>query len=196
MTSRLSARQQRFINEYLVDLNASQAAVRAGYSPRTAYSQGQRLLKHVEVADAIARAMRDRAERARLKADDVIAEYRRIAFANILDFIRVQSDGNVIVDLSQLTRDQAAALTEISIDDCVEERGPDTRRAKRVRIKLADKRAALSDLGRHLGMFRDRVEHTGPDGSALRIQDLSDESLNELITVLSETAKMDASSKG
>ena len=45
-------------------------------------------------------------------------------------------------------------------------------------------------------MFRDRVEHTGPDGSALRIQDLSDESLNELITVLSETAKMDASSKG
>ena len=65
----LTARRQRFVIEYVVDLNATQAAVRAGYSTKTAYSQGQRLLKNVEVADAVARALARLTERTELAAE-------------------------------------------------------------------------------------------------------------------------------
>lgn len=68
----LNARQEAFVREYLVDLNATQAAIRAGYSERTAYSQGQRLLKHVEVAAAIQAAQAARAERTEVTQDWVI----------------------------------------------------------------------------------------------------------------------------
>jgi phage terminase small subunit len=79
----LTAKQQRFVSEYLIDLNATQAAIRAGYSPETAYSQGARLLKNVEVEAAIAEAQGRRAERARKSADDVEDELESIAFMDL-----------------------------------------------------------------------------------------------------------------
>ena len=66
----LTARQTRFAEEYLIDLNATQAALRAGYSPKTAYAQGARLLKHPDVAKAIDAAIQERTERLGLQADD------------------------------------------------------------------------------------------------------------------------------
>ncbi len=68
----LTPRQARFVEEYLLDLNATQAAIRAGYSKKTAYSQGQRLLKHVEVAAAIQKAQEARSERTKIDQDWVI----------------------------------------------------------------------------------------------------------------------------
>jgi phage terminase small subunit len=79
----LTPQKARFVQEYLVDLNATQAALRAGYSPKTAYSQGARLLKDVEVAKAIAAAQGERAERAKKSADDVIAELEAIGFMEL-----------------------------------------------------------------------------------------------------------------
>lgn len=66
----LSAKQRLFVSEYLIDLNATQAAIRAGYSEKTAYSQGQRLLKHVEVQAAIEAAKTERLERTEINAED------------------------------------------------------------------------------------------------------------------------------
>lgn len=159
----LTTKQTLFVREYLIDLNATQAAIRAGYSSRTAEAQGSKVLNERKVAAAIAAAMQERAERTELTADMVIAELRKIAFANMQDFVSISTDGKekgqATVDLSKLSRDQFAAIGEIRIEDIDSGR----RTGKRTVFKLLDKRAALVDLGKHLGIFieRKQVEHTG-----------------------------------
>lgn len=75
----LTAKQQRFVSEYLIDLNATQAAIRAGYSAKTGYAQGCRLLKDAEVQQAIAEQQEQRQERLEITQDDVIRGLWRIA---------------------------------------------------------------------------------------------------------------------
>jgi len=111
--TKLNARQQAFVLEYLIDLNATQAAIRAGYSKRTAYSQGQRLLKHAEVSAAIRKGQTERAEATQVSAEMV------------LERLRLEAEGQ----------------------------GPDTSSGARIR--------AAELLGKHIGMFTDRQEHTG-----------------------------------
>ena len=80
MTERkLTAKQQRFVEEYLIDLNATQAAIRAGYSQDTAYSQGQRLLKNVEVSQVVKKSLQERSKRTQIDADWVLKEAAEIA---------------------------------------------------------------------------------------------------------------------
>jgi phage terminase large subunit len=164
----LNEKQARFAAEYLIDLNATQAAVRAGYSAQTAYSQGQRLLKHVEVAAAIAKAQEGRAERTQITADQVLTELAKLGFSDIRKAINWQAnvvgmvegeDGEqrlavtnqvCIVDSDKIDDGTAAAIAEISQTD----KGG-------LKVKFYDKRAALVDIGRHLGMFKDKVEHSG-----------------------------------
>ena len=69
---KLTPRQARFVDEYLIDLNATQAAIRAGYSEKTAYSQGQRLLKKVEVAFVLEKERQKRAEKVEIDQEWVI----------------------------------------------------------------------------------------------------------------------------
>ena len=164
----INDKQQRFASEYLIDLNATQAAIRAGYSEKTAYSQGQRLLKHVEVAKEIAVGLAKQEERAEIKADDVIRELVKIGFANMLDYTRVTDEGEMVVDLSKITREQAAAISEVTVEDFMDGRGDDARAVRRVRFKMADKRAALVDLGRHFALFTDNVRHAGKDGGPIQ----------------------------
>ncbi|GAB6096412.1 terminase small subunit [Desulfatiferula olefinivorans] len=77
---KLTAKQEMFVNEYIIDLNATQAAIRAGYSPKTAAEQGVRLLRNIKVQEAIQAAMAERAERTDLKADTVVDELKTVAF--------------------------------------------------------------------------------------------------------------------
>jgi hypothetical protein len=74
------------------------------------------------------------------------------------DYMRTGPDGDPVLDFSALTRDQAAALVEVTVEDFKDGRGEGARELRRVKFKLADKRAALVDMGRHLGMFVDRHE--------------------------------------
>jgi phage terminase small subunit len=85
----------------------------------------------------------------------VLAELARMAFANMLDYVRVDPAGHADVDLSRLDRDKAAAVDEVIVD-YADARDGEQRNVKRVRFKLTDKRAALVDLGRHLGLFSER----------------------------------------
>lgn len=163
----LTPKQARFVQEYLIDLNATQAAIRAGYSAKTAEQQGPRLLGNVGVAEAIAAGQAKRAERTEITADRVLTELAKIGFANMADYMGSNPGGDPFLDFSALTRDQAAALQEVTVEDYVDGRGEDARQVKRVKFKLADKRAALVDVGRHLGMFKERFEHTGKDGERL-----------------------------
>lgn len=160
----LTPKQERFVAEYLIDLNATQAAVRAGYSAKSAAEQACRLLINVKVAKAIEAAQAARAVRTEITQDMVLKELAKLGFANMQDYMQVTSGGEPYADLSALTRDQAAAITEFTVEDFTEGRGEDTRDVRRVKFKLADKRAALVDIGKHLGMFKDKVELSGAGG--------------------------------
>ena len=162
-------KQQRFVEEYLVDLNATQAAIRAGYSAKTAYAQGSRLLRNVRVAAAIREAKAARSERTQITADMVVKELAKLAFSNMANYMKVGPDGDPYLNFGALTRDQAAALIEVTVDDFTDGRGEDAREVRRVRFKLADKRASLVDIGRHLGMFSEKQELTGKDGKPIKI---------------------------
>ena len=167
MARNLTPRQAAFVREYLLDLNATQAAIRAGYSPKAARVTGPETLSKPAVATAIERAMAKRAERTEVTAERVLAELAKLAFANLGDYFNLTGNGDPFIDLTAATRDQLAALTEIQVDDFTDGRGEDARDVKRVRVKMADKKAALELLGKHLGMFTERVDHT-TKGEALQ----------------------------
>ena len=151
---KLTPKQKTFIQEYLIDMNATQAAIRAGYSKKTAYRTGADNLKKPQIQEAIRKAMQKRQARTEITQDMVVNELAKIGFANIGDYVSFTGEGDPFVDLSEMTEAQSAALSEIMVDDYMDGRGEDAREIKRVKIKLCDKKGALVDLGKHLGMFR------------------------------------------
>ena len=152
----LSDRQLRFIQEYHVDLNATQAAIRAGYSKKGARVRGSELLANRNIAAEIAKAGRAIGDKLGIKAADVLAELKNLGFSNIIDYLVIDQDGQPMVNLSDLTRDQTAAIGEVTVRKFKGEDGKGS--IEQVKFKLADKRAALVDIGRHFGMFVDRVQ--------------------------------------
>jgi len=163
----MTNRQKIFVKEYLVDLNATQAAIRAGYSEKTAEQIGCRLLRNVKVAEAIQKGVEKKENSAEITAEKVLTELAKIGFANMADYMKTTADGDPYLDFSALSRDQAAALSEVTVEDYVDGRGKDARNVKKVKFKLYDKRAALVDIGKHIGMFKERHEVTGANGEAL-----------------------------
>lgn len=155
----LTARQRRFVEEYLVDLNATQAAIRAGYSARTAQEQASRLLSNVMVAEAIAEDMKARAARTEITQDRVLAELAKIAFADQRAVMTWGPSGVKLVSSDTLTDDQAAIVAEVS--ETTSATGGS------LKLKTHDKVGALKLLGEHLGMFKQKVELTGKDGAPI-----------------------------
>lgn len=141
----LPAKQQRFVDEFLLDLNATQAAIRAGYSAKTANEQGSRLLAKVSVQTAIEVATAQRSERTRVAQDRVIRELARIAFADIRDVCAWGPKRVAVRPSGRLPASASASVAEIG-----ERRGG-------VYVKLHSKIEALKLLGQHLGMFRERT---------------------------------------
>lgn len=157
--SELTSKQQLFVDEYMIDRNATQAAIRAGYSAATAEQQGSRLLRNVQVKAAVDERVSKMAEKLEISAERVLRELALIGFSNMADYMRPGFEGDPVLDFSNLTRDQAAALAEVTVEDFKDGRGEDARDVRRVKFKLSDKRAALVDLGRHLKLFTDKLEH-------------------------------------
>jgi phage terminase small subunit len=149
----LTSKQERFVGEYLVDLNGKRAAIRAGYSPKTAEAQASRLLRNAKVRAAVREAMHARSSRTEVTADLVVLELAKLAFSNIADFLQVHCDGSVSVDLSRATRDETAAIRDIIIRRGAERSADEERRVNLSGIALFDKLKALNTLARHLGMF-------------------------------------------
>lgn len=144
----LNPKQQRFIAEYLVDMNATQAAIRAGYSARTAKQQGSRLLTNADVVAALARKQAKIAGKLEMTAERVLAELALLGFSNMQDFASTDAAGKPEIDCSRLERDQWAAVSQIKIDE-----------DGAITLKLYDKRAALVELGKHLGLFTEKHDH-------------------------------------
>ena len=129
-----------------------------------------KLLKLPKIQKAIREVRSKLEEKVEVTAAQVINELCKLGFANMADYMKVGPDGDPYLDFSNLTRDQAAALTEVTVDDYVDGRGEDARQVRRVKFKLADKRAALVDLGKYLGIFREIQEISGPGGGPIPIQ--------------------------
>lgn len=157
----LTAKQQRFVQEYLVDLNATQAAIRAGYSAKTARSIAQENLTKPDIASAIAAAQQKRALRVEVTQDRVLQELGRLAFFDIRKLYN--SDGS-LKQPHELDDDAAAVLAGIDVvemagggefggDEGVKHIPMYTKKAK-----VWDKAAALGLAMRHLGMLNDKLK--------------------------------------
>ena len=147
----LTDREKRFVAEYCIDLNAAAAARRAGYSE--SYAGSARLIQRPDIVAAIRAHDAPALERASVTAERVIREAARVAFADPRRFAR--PDGTLHA-LHELDEETAAAIASLTIDE-----RPDGRRF--LRLRLHDKMAALVLLGRHLGLFTDRLELTVGD---------------------------------
>lgn len=144
----LSDKESTFVEEYLVDLNATQAAIRAGYRPKSAESRGYKLLHKGIVADAIARAMAKRSRRTGITQDRVLREIARVAFVNPRDVIDFDS-GDVRAGAAD---DDLSAVASCKVKTM--DMGDDGHSVER-EVKLNDKIKALDMLCRHLGMYPD-----------------------------------------
>lgn len=162
-TDKLTAKQQRFIDEYLIDLNATQAAIRAGYSEKTAYAIGEQNLRKLETE--IKNAMDERTKRTEITADKVLKELWHIATDDIRNYLSFKtdkafvgydsegkpvSDYKTIVELQDSNNIDTRSISEISV-------GKDGQ----FRFKMYCKDNALVQVGKHLGMFKDKLEISG-----------------------------------
>lgn len=178
--AKLNDRQMRFVDEYIIDLNATQAAIRAGYSEKTAEQTASRLLRNVKVQEYIEKRKKDRIERTEITQDAVLKELVAIAFSDITDYAKIiekeieiepgKFEKIKVIDLTltkDLTKTQKKALAVIKNGKFGME------------VKTYDKVQALIKLGEHLGMFTKRVEVSGTVNNPY--EGLTTEELKKLI---------------
>ena len=145
----LTKKQRLFVDEYLLDLNATQAAIRAGYSTRRATEIGYQLLQRPEVAQAIQAAMAERSKRTEVEADYVLRRLREIDEMDVLDILEDDGSFRSIRDWPKAWRQ---FLSGIEIAELFEGRGDDRRIAGVLRkVKWPDKLRNLELLSRHVG---------------------------------------------
>lgn len=186
--AKLPAKQQLFVKEYIVDLNGTQAYLRAGYkaSEEAARRNASRLLTKADIQAAIREAMKAREQRTEVSADRVVKELAKIAFADIKDFLAFRTgitqvgytdDGEPIFDYAQIIKVKdsdevdGAVISEVSLS-----------KDGTFKFKLHDKKAALEMLGKHLGMFIEHQEVSVTDKTprAPDMKNLSEEELRQL----------------
>ena len=156
---KLTPKQMRFVDEWLIDFNGKQAAIRAGYSAKTAEATAARLLRNVKVQAEISRRHKDLQRRTEVTQERVVTELARVAFADATDYAQVETrmiekdDGTevsyqtvTLKNTAELSPEQRAAISGIK------------QGANGIEVKLCDKIKALELLGRHIGMFNDKIE--------------------------------------
>lgn len=138
--------RERFAQEYIVDLNGKQAAIRAGYSPKTAEAQASRLLSNVKVRDRIQEMMNERSEKTGINAERVLKEIERLAFYDLGDaeLKKVKS----LADIAKLPESLRRAIVGYGYD-----------KKGRFILKFADKTRSLEQYGKHLKLFTDVIDN-------------------------------------
>ena len=148
--AKLTEKQQRFVDEYLIDLNATQAAIRAGYSVESARDIGCENLTKPNIQQAIAEKMAERSKRTGVNQDRVVLELAKIAFVNISDVVDTDT-GEILPNASQ---DDLACIESVKFKQSDNQYGGSIERE----VKVASKLKALEMLGKHLGMWNDKVD--------------------------------------
>jgi phage terminase small subunit len=198
---KLTAKQQRFVEEYLIDLNATQAAIRAGYSAKNAGKIGPELLGKTRVQEAIKAAMDKRSERTEITQNMVLGQLAKIAFSDITDFVKFgQKEVQVMGPFGPLyetvttadpstgkKKKEKVPITKIinfvDFNESGQVDGTIIAEVKQGKdgssVKLNDRMKALELIGRHLGMFNDKLEVTGTTNNPFA--GLTTEELKKLI---------------
>lgn len=171
---KLTKKMEMFCKEYLIDHNATQAAIRAGYSKHTANEIGNGNLAKASIKERIAELQAPKIKKLDLTADMVMAELKNLAFSNIGDFF---DDDGYIKEFNELTRDQTAAIASIdfqyfkprkdlSIEEMIEGEDPNEGRlhiSQASKLKFWDKTKSLGMLGTHFSLFKDKQFEGGDD---------------------------------
>lgn len=158
---KLNPKQQRFCEEYIIDLNATQAALRAGYCANTVNKSGPANLVKVGIRDEICRLKAKRSERTEIKVDDVVWELAKIGFSNLADYMTVDEDGEMhLKDFEQIDRSKLAAVESIKVNMTRNKDGE--REYITTQFKLHSKINALEQLGKHLGIYERDNEQRVP----------------------------------
>ena len=160
----MTKKQKKFVEEYLIDLNATQAAIRAGYSPDTAGSIGSENLKKPEIRVCIEKAMAERSKRTGINQDRIIEELAKIALLNPKNLINFEE----ATVKEEATEEDLAAISSIRVKCFPTKDGEGIERE----VKMYDKAKALELLGRHLGMFKDKVEVSGLEEEKKKLDDI------------------------
>lgn len=151
----MTPKQQAFVDEYLIDLNATQAATRAGYSARTANEQGARLLANASVSAAIAAAKRVRSEKTAVDAAWLLSRLADEATADVADLYDETGNVRAVKDWPLIWR--TGLVAGIEVESIGEGAG------RLTKIKLSDRVKRLELIGKHIDVqaFKDKIEHTG-----------------------------------
>ncbi len=147
--AKLTKKQQLFVQEYLIDLNATQAAIRAGYSVNTANEQGSQNLAKLSIQQAIAEKMAERSKRTGVNQDRVVLELAKLAFVKMTDV--VDSEGRI---KGTATDEDLSCIEGIKY----KESNTDTGYSVEREVKIGSKIKALELLGKHLGMWNDKID--------------------------------------
>ena len=156
----ITDRMKKFVDEYLVDFNATQAAIRAGYSPDTANEQGSQLLARPDIRELVAEGQKEIMERTQTFQDNAVAELKIVGFSDLADFLTVK-DGGIVEQkpFNELTKEQTKCIKKIkqTVRSSHSADGTILHQTAVIEIELHDKLKALELLGRHLGMFNDSI---------------------------------------
>lgn len=149
---KLTPKQKRFCQQYLIDLHVANAAMRAGYSEKSAYSIGSENLTKPEIQAYIHDLQKNLEEKTQITTEKVLMELARIGFANVQDFV---NGGNSILELKHMEREKVAAVSSVTstVRESAGKRGAPSEITTVTKITFHDKVKALEDLGKHLGIF-------------------------------------------
>lgn len=149
--AKMTKKQEKFIEEYLIDLNATQSAIRAGYSAKTAHQIGKELLKREAVAEVLELRMAEEARRTGFNQERILRELAKIAFVNIGDIVDVNTGG--VKD--DVLPDELAVIESVKVKKMFSKNGDPIEERE---VKMASKMKALELLGKHIGMFSDKFD--------------------------------------
>lgn len=151
--ARFTEKQKRFVDEYLIDLNGTQSAIRAGYSPSTAYQIAHDLMSKPHIAEEIAKRKAERSRRLGINQERVVEELAKIAFSRLTDFV----DPNTGEIREDATEEDLACLESVKVKVIPTKSGQGVERE----VKMTQKIKAIELLGKHLGMFSDKLKVEG-----------------------------------
>ena len=184
LESGLSEQQERFCNEYLIDLNGTQAAIRAGYSERSAHVHASRMLTKAKIVDRLSQLRAELAKSKRITPERVVEEFQKLALFDVRKLYHGDGTPKAITDLDD---DTAAAIVGL---DAVMVGNADMGVGQVLKYKLASKQSALESLAKIFGMQSpERIEHSGPNGGPIEVVDPAETARRVAFTFLQVEAK-------
>lgn len=174
--AKMTNKQIQFAHEYLVDFNGTQAAVRSGYSAKTANEQAVRLLANVSIQELIKELQTQQQKRTNVTADMVINELAKIAFS---DISRIFTPDNAIKAVNLMDEKDTAAIASVEVDETVkiDDAGENFVTGATKKVKLWDKLKALDALGKHFGIFE--KDNKQKEAASVTIFQLPDNGRNQ-----------------